>query len=52
MWQCAFCLKNKVTLVQINETGITDVADYLQLGKYIRLKKYLIYEQVDMEVKT
>lgn len=52
MWHCAFYLKKKVTLVQINETGITDSADYLQLGKYMRLKKYLIYGQVTMEVKT
>jgi len=38
--------------MQINETGITEVADYLQLGKYMRLKKYLLYEQVDTELKT
>lgn len=37
--------------MQINEAGITDAADYLQLVKYIRLKKYLICEQVDVTVK-
>lgn len=52
MLHCAFYLKTKITLLQINDIGITDVADYLQLERYVRMKAYIIYEQFDVVVKT